>query len=64
MESLLFKNDLLTGHEPGGGPLSPALSPRCGARGPETEGVEDEDDEQDQEGDGGDTPPLRASPRS
>ena len=37
MESDLVKNDLLTGHEPGWAPLSPALSPRCGARGAETE---------------------------
>ena len=38
MESDLVTSDLLTGHEPGWGPLSPALSPRCGARGAETEG--------------------------
>ena len=37
MGSPLVTRDLLMGHEPGGGPLSPALSPRCGARGPETE---------------------------
>ena len=37
MESDLVTSDLLTGHEPGWGPLSPALSPRCGARGAETE---------------------------
>ena len=37
MGSPLVTSDLLTGHEPGSAPLSPALSPRCGARGAETE---------------------------
>ena len=45
MGSDVCMSEGLMGREPGWGPLSPALSPRRGERGAETEG------------DGGDTPP-------